>query len=72
MFMGWVGKPDKSKDVDKRIHLERVSKTVEVKKLTTHQIFCKDVIVNQQIKQGDWMHLHCECATVDHMRQLIQ
>ena len=68
MFMGVVGRPDECKKFDGRIHLERISKRVEVKKLTSHQSFCDDVMINMQIKQGDWRNLHSVGATVDEMR----
>ena len=52
MFMGVVGRPVPSKNFDGLIHLEQVSKSVKVKKLTCHQNFTDNVIVNIQIKQG--------------------
>ena len=53
MFMGVVGRPDKYRNVDGRIHLERVSKCVEVKKLTSHQNFSDNIIINSEIKRGE-------------------
>ena len=69
--MGVVGRPVPSKNFDGRIHLERVSKSVKVKKLTCHQNFTDDVIVNIQIKEGHWRDLHSEGATVDEMREAM-
>ncbi len=70
--MGVVGRPNKERKFDGRIHMERVSKTQEVKKMTSHQSFCDDVIINQQIKRGSWRDLHCEGCTVEEMRDSMQ
>ena len=52
IFMRDVGRPIESKNFGGRINLERVSETVEIRKLTGHQNFCDDVVINQQIKEG--------------------
>ena len=72
MFMGVVGRPINEKNFDGKIHLERVSKTVEVTKLTAHQNFCDDVVVNCQIKQGGWRDLHVEGMSLDEMRDAMK
>lgn len=72
MFMGVVGRPVESKIFDGHVHLERVSKAVEVKKLTSHQNFSDDVLVNSEIKQGGWKHLHTEGMIVGKLRDSIQ
>ena len=63
--MGVVGRPIKERNFDGRIHMERVSKIVEVKKMTSHQNICDDVIVNAQIKDGAWENLHYDGMTLD-------
>ena len=63
MFMGVVGRPIKTKNFDGRIHLEGVSKTVAVSRLTSHQNFCEDVQINEQVKRGGWRDLHVEGMT---------
>ena len=50
--MGITGRPIPEKNFDGRVRLERVSKTVEVKKLTSYQNFSDDVIINSEIKEG--------------------
>jgi len=70
--MGVVGRPIKDRGFDGRIHMERVSKTVKVKKMTAHQIFCDDVIINQQIKQRSWRDLDYEGCTVEATKDRMQ
>ena len=53
MFMGVVGRPKIDKNSDGRILLDRVSKTRAIKK-KTHQCFSDDVIINSEIKTGNW------------------
>ena len=52
--------------------MEKVSKTVQVQKLTAHQNFCDDVFINTQIKQGGWVNLHTEGMIVNDLRDAIQ
>ena len=72
MFMGVVGRPIKTKNFDGRIHLERVSKTVVVSRLTSHQNFCEDVQINEQVKRGGWRDLHVEGMTLHGMACTLQ
>ena len=52
MFMGVVGRPNPAKNVNGKIHMERVSETKEVKKLTTNTQFCDNYSLNNLIKEG--------------------
>ena len=70
--MGVVGRPVPHKKIDGKIHIKRVSKTVEVKNLTSHQNFFDDVIINEQIKNGGWRHLHSDGMIVDETREALQ
>ena len=72
MIMGVVCRPIESKNFDGRIHLERVSKTIEVRKLTGHQKFWDDVRVNQQIKEGSWKDLHVPGMSLDEIKFTLQ
>ena len=72
MFMGVVGRPLPEKGFDGRVHLERVSKTEEVKSLTAHQNFSDDVILNCEIKDGGWKKLHTNGICVEDMKDLLQ
>lgn len=56
MFMGVVGRPrpDLQSKFDGRIHLERISETVQVKTETCHQNFSDDVHINSLLKSGKW------------------
>ena len=67
IFIGCVGRPVTDRGFDGRTHIERVSKTVVVSKLTAHPKFTYDVLVNLQIKGGSWQDLHYEGIIVDKM-----
>ena len=54
MFLRVVGRPIPHHHFGGKILLERLSKQFKVKKLTMHQKFTDDVIVNQDIKSGEW------------------
>ena len=57
MFMGVVGRPIPHRNFDGKIFLERVSERIPVSKITSHQNFSDDVIINQGIKNGEWRTL---------------
>ena len=70
--MGVVGRPVLHTQNDGKIYIERASKKVEVKKLTSHHNFCNDVILNRQIKDGGWCELYLNNMAVDEMREALQ
>ena len=55
--MGVVGRPIPHRNFDGKIFLERVSERIPVSKITSHQNFSDDVIINQGIKNGEWRSL---------------
>ena len=57
MFMGVVGRPIPHRNFNGKIFLERVSERIPVSKITSHQNFTDDVIINQAIKNGEWRSL---------------
>jgi hypothetical protein len=68
MYLGVVGRPKTvdGKNFNGRIMMERIGKTVPVKKLTKHQRFSTDALINQEIKTGGWKKLHIPgMTTVD-------
>ena len=72
MFMGVVGRPIAAKQLDGKVHLERISENKEVKKLTTNTKFCDNYSLNSLIKEGGWRDLHTEGSTVEEMRDALQ
>ena len=54
MFLGIVGNPTPHHYFNGHILLERISKEVEVTKLTSYSRFSDDFLVNSSIKSGEW------------------
>ena len=52
MFMRVCGRPIQNKNFDGKLHLEKVSKITVLKKMTTHQNFCNDWMLNNENKDG--------------------
>ena len=71
MFMGVVARPRPDKNFDGRIFLERVSKNTTIGKLTAHTNFSDDVLINQQLKSGEWKSLYTDGMTVGKMKSEI-
>ena len=74
MYIGVVGHPKKvgKKKFNGRIFLERISRTTAVTKLTKHQRFSTDGLINHDIKMGGWRKLHAlGTTTVDVMCEYI-
>lgn len=55
--MGVVRMPAPHRQFNGMVFLERVSKRVSVSKITSHQNFTDQVIINQVIKNGKWRGL---------------
>ena len=54
IFLGVVGKLLPHRDFDGELLLDRVSEEVEVIRMTLHQNFSDNVLVNNTIKDGEW------------------
>ena len=54
MFMGSIGQHVPHRHFNGRIHTEIVSKTRVMQKITAHTNFCKDVLINNEMKNGNW------------------
>ena len=64
MFLGMVGQPLSEREFDGWIFLERVNAKKMVRKLTAHQNFTNDRVLNSQLKGGAWRNLHSEGMTI--------
>lgn len=45
---------------------------MEVRKLTGHQNFGDDVVINQQIKEGSWRNLYVSGMNIEKMQLTLQ
>lgn len=57
MFLGVINRPILHTWFDGKVLLERVSKEVEVTKLTAHHYFSNDVLIITKIKNSEWIQL---------------
>jgi len=57
MILGVVARPQNSKNFNGKILLETISKQEKVKIKSTHQNFNDDVIINTQLKFGEWKNI---------------
>jgi len=71
MFMGVVARPRPEHNFDGTIMLKRVSKTQTVTRATSHHRFSDDIMVNYQIKTGDWRSLYVEGMKVGDLSEVV-
>ena len=58
MFLSVIGRPRKDKGFNGKVLLERVSKTVMITKMTSHQKNSDDILINSEIKNIMWRNLY--------------
>jgi hypothetical protein len=58
MFLGAAARPRPDKGFDGRILLERVSNDHVITMRTAHQNFTDDVVMNNELKNGEWRQLY--------------
>jgi hypothetical protein len=71
MYMGLIGRPNKTYGFDGKILLIRVSEERELKQATTNERFVDDGALNSLLKEGVWRQLHTPWMTVAELRGAV-
>ena len=71
MFLGVVARPQVRNNFNGKILLERISQQEKVKRNSTNQNFSDDVIINTQIKSGEWKQYYVDGLTCSEFKVVI-
>ena len=73
MFLSVIGRPRKDKEFNEKVLLERVSKTVMITKMTSHQKNSDDILINSEIKNIMWRNLYMsnQNMTIHELKDII-
>ena len=64
MYLGVITKPNPEHDFDGKIFLQRVSRSMEYKKVTHNQWFTDDGTLDSDLRNGDWLNLLVDDMTL--------